>query len=91
MPFITAEPIEADGCRTDDECPPLLSCIGRQCINQCVANNPCTGNLECVIQNRPNPVVACVCPEGMVAGSYGDCKPGEKIISGMPYGMLTFY
>ena len=76
--LILAEAV-IEGCRTDEDCGPLLSCINRQCINPCVANDPCTGNQECVVQDSPGgrPVVACICPDGMIAGDNGRCEPGE--------------
>ena len=75
----TAEPIET-GCLVHSDCNPGLACEKEQCVNPCIVANPCTGSKTCTVSSsRPgDPVVACLCPSGLVSGEYGICEPGMK-------------
>ena len=64
-------------CRVDQDCPSKLSCISESCQNPCRLNNPCRGSQQCVVADTlPTRSVACVCPDGTVAGGNGECKKG---------------
>ena len=75
--YILAQAVES-GCKIDQDCGPQLTCMQQQCVNPCVVNDPCEGNLECTVKDTPSgkPLVACVCPEGMITGDNGSCKHG---------------
>merc|ERR1712079_292034 len=61
-------------CRSDEDCPRDHACIGAICQNPCELNNPCTRSQRCVVENSlPIRTVACVCPNGFVQGTGGDC------------------
>ena len=70
-------------CRVDQDCPSKLSCISESCQNPCRLNNPCRGQQQCVVADTlPTRSVACVCPDGTVAGANGECKKGiENAVS----------
>merc|ERR1712110_12672 len=45
------------------------------CQNPCRLSNPCRGAQQCVVADTlPTRSVACICPDGTVAGSNGECK-----------------
>ena len=64
-------------CRIDEDCPSRMACIAETCQNPCRVANPCTGSQKCqVTDTLPTRTVSCVCPQGFVFGSNGDCKQG---------------
>ena len=81
MPVVLGLPEPKPECRTDPDCPSKLSCISESCQNPCRLNNPCTGSQQCVVADTlPTRSVACICPDGTVAGSNGECSKGKAYI-----------
>ena len=78
-----AQPIET-GCKTHKDCPSLLACYNGQCQSPCTKFDHCTGNQQCVVQDPTGnrPVVACICPDGMLSGPYGNCQLGLQLLFG---------
>jgi hypothetical protein len=75
--FLLAIVTETPECRIDRDCPSKLACISESCQNPCTVNNPCSNSQKCVvIDSQPSKSVACVCPEGAVFGSNGQCTQG---------------
>ena len=75
--FLLAIVTETPECRIDRDCPSKLACISESCQNPCKVNNPCSNSQKCVvIDSQPSKSVACVCPEGAVFGSNGQCTQG---------------
>lgn len=65
-------------CRVDRDCPSKLACIQATCQNPCTKNNPCSTSQQCVVvDSLPTRSVACVCPEGSVLGTNGQCTQGS--------------
>ena len=65
-------------CRVDQDCPSQMACIAERCQNPCRVANPCTGSQQCLVTDTlPTRTVACVCPQGFVSGSNGECKQVE--------------
>ena len=80
---------ETPECRIDRDCPSQLACISESCQNPCTVNNPCSNSQKCVvIDSQPSKSVACVCPEGAVFGSNGQCTQG--IIFGLHVTICTY-
>lgn len=78
-PLIARQPDPEPECRIDEDCPRDHACIGAQCQNPCTLNNPCSRSQRCVVENSlPIRTVACVCPNGFVQGTGGDCVKGIK-------------
>ena len=66
-------------CRVDQDCPSQTACIAERCQNPCRVANPCTGSQQCLVTDTlPTRTVACVCPQGFVSGSNGECKQGKE-------------
>ena len=56
-----------------------MACIAERCQNPCRVANPCTGSQQCLVTDTlPTRTVACVCPQGFVSGSNGECKQGKN-------------
>ena len=65
-------------CRVDADCPSRMACINEECQNPCRVANPCSPSQECiVIDTLPIRTVSCVCPQGSVSGSNGECRTVE--------------
>ena len=49
------------------------------CLNPCVVSNPCSPSQQCVVTDTQTSVrsVACICPEGTLAGYGGTCESGN--------------
>ena len=64
----------------DGDCPSKHACIDERCQNPCIVRNPCTGAQKCVVTDSlPIRTIGCVCPDGFVAGTAGDCVKGNMI------------
>ena len=65
----------------DRDCPPKLTCMSETCQNPCLVSNPCSRSQQCVVTDTPSPIrsVACICPEGMLAGYGGTCEHGNNV------------
>lgn len=58
------------GCQSDDECSGDKQCVNRECINPCLASDPCALNAECYGRNhRAN----CRCPVGLEGDPFVRC------------------
>ena len=70
---------EEPECRVDRDCPPQLTCMRETCLNPCVVSNPCSPSQQCVVTDTQTSVrsVACICPEGTLAGYGGNCETGN--------------
>ena len=77
---ISAVVSEEPECRVDRDCPPQLTCMRETCLNPCVVNNPCSPSQQCVVTDTQTSVrsVACICPEGTLAGYGGTCESGNN-------------
>ena len=66
-------------CRVDRDCPPQQTCLSETCQNPCIVNNPCSSSQQCVVTDSRTAVrsVACICPEGTLAGYGGTCDQGN--------------
>ncbi|KAJ8890112.1 hypothetical protein PR048_009619 [Dryococelus australis] len=63
-------PVEQPGCKSSAECQTTETCLNRQCLNPCVASNPCAQNADCVAaQNR----ATCRCPAGLTGDPFVNC------------------
>ena len=61
-----------------------MACIDERCQNPCRVANPCTGSQQCLVTDTlPTRTVACVCPQGFVSGSNGECKQGKETSYGI--------
>ena len=58
------------GCSSDSECENTEICTNRQCLDACVANNPCASNAQCYSTNHQ---AACRCPPGLEGDPYVEC------------------
>jgi hypothetical protein len=71
-------------CRVDQDCPRQLTCMSETCQNPCLVSNPCTSSQQCVVTDTPASIrsVACICPEGALAGYGGTCEFGNCCLCG---------
>ena len=76
---------EEPECRFDQDCPPKMTCMRESCQNPCIVSNPCTSAQQCVVTDTRSSYrsVACVCPEGTLAGYGGTCESGKKEFQSM--------
>ena len=66
----------------DGDCPSKHACIDQRCQNPCIVRNPCSGAQTCVVTDSlPIRTVGCVCPDGSVSGTSGDCVKGKILIA----------
>ena len=79
LPF-SAIKTEEPECRVDRDCPPKLTCMRETCQNPCLVDNPCSHSQQCIVTDTPISIrsVACICPEGTLAGYGGTCENGKK-------------
>ena len=66
----------------DKDCPSKLTCIrGESCQDPCLVNNPCSPSQQCVVTDTRSNLrsVACICPEGTLAGYGGTCETVEPM------------
>ena len=51
------------------------------CKNPCIVANPCTPSQRCVVTSGSSAYksVACICPEGTLAGYGGTCENGMHV------------
>ena len=65
----------------DRDCPPKLTCMSETCQNPCLITNPCSRSQQCVVTDTRTSFrsVACICPEGTLAGNGGTCESGNQI------------
>ena len=77
--FISAIELEDPECRVDIDCPPQMTCMSETCRNPCIVNNPCSRAQQCVVTGTFTSFrsVACICPEGTLAGYGGTCESGK--------------
>ena len=81
LAFLAIEAEEPE-CRVDKDCPSKLTCIrGESCQDPCLVNNPCSPSQQCVVTDTPSSIrsVACICPEGTLAGYGGTCENGKML------------
>ena len=73
---------EEPECRVDRDCPSQLTCMRETCLNPCVVSNPCSPSQQCIVTDIQTSVrsVACICPEGTLAGHSGTCETGNDLI-----------
>ena len=65
----------------DGDCPSKHACIDQRCQNPCIVRNPCSGAQTCVVTDSlPIRTVGCVCPDGSVSGTSGECVKGKNLI-----------
>ena len=65
----------------DGDCPSKHACIDQRCQNPCIVRNPCSGAQTCVVTDSlPIRTVGCVCPDGSVSGTSGECVKGKNRI-----------
>ena len=66
-------------CRVDKDCPPQMTCMRERCQNPCIVSNPCSSSQQCVVTDSGSSYrsVACICPEGTLAGYGGTCERGK--------------
>ena len=78
-PYFSAIEIEDPECRVDIDCPPQMTCMRETCRNPCIVTNPCTSSQQCVVTDTLTSFrsVACICPEGTLAGYGGTCESGK--------------
>ncbi|CAG0892378.1 unnamed protein product, partial [Cyprideis torosa] len=69
------------GCKSNSECPPLMACINRQCVDPCIYANPCGANANCVSQNH---AATCICPPGFIGDPQVACVETEPIVTEPP-------
>ena len=75
--ILAQKPVEPE-CRVDGDCPSKHACIDQRCQNPCIVRNPCSGAQTCVVTDSlPIRTVGCVCPDGSVSGTHGDCVKGN--------------
>ena len=80
--IISAVISEEPECRVDRDCPPNLTCMSETCRNPCITNNPCSSSQQCIVTDTPTSIrsVACICPEGTLAGYGGRCEQGNDLL-----------
>ena len=73
---------EEPECRVDRDCPSKLTCMSETCQNPCVITNPCSRSQQCVVTDTRTSLrsVACICPEGTLAGYGGTCEIGKLVL-----------
>ena len=78
LAFLAIEAEEPE-CRVDRDCPPQLTCMSESCQNPCRVTNPCSRSQQCVVTDTRSAIrsVACICPEGTLAGYGGTCESGK--------------
>lgn len=78
MFYLSAVIADEPECRVDKDCPHQLTCMQETCQNPCIVANPCTSSQRCVVTASSSAYksVACVCPEGTLAGYGGTCEKG---------------
>ena len=79
--FFSAVIADDPECRVDADCPPSLTCMSETCKNPCITNNPCSSSQQCIVTNTQTSIrsVACICPEGTLAGYGGRCEQGNEL------------
>ena len=77
--ILSAIELEDPECRVDIDCPPQMTCMSETCRNPCIVNNPCSRSQQCVVTDTFTSFrsVACICPEGTLAGYGGTCESGK--------------
>ena len=77
--ILLAIELEDPECRVDIDCPPQMTCMSETCRNPCNVNNPCSRSQQCVVTDTFTSFrsVACICPEGTLAGYGGTCESGK--------------
>ena len=73
---LITEPVEAVGCRSDDECLDSEACNNGDCSNPCYSNNPCSSSAICTPKRHR---ATCNCPPGFEGDPYQRCVPSKTI------------
>ena len=58
--------------------------MSETCQNPCLVSNPCSSSQQCVVTDTSIRSVACICPEGTLAGYGGTCEQGKMISHYLP-------
>ena len=81
---IVPDPVtERPGCYVDSECPRLMACFNRECMNPCHVISPCVPNADCIVHNtEPWRTMSCKCKEGFKGNGKVRCdKIGKNSVS----------
>ena len=70
--LVLPEPV---GCTSDPECSPNEACDNGNCINPCVASNPCSSTAACYVSNH---AARCKCPPGFTGDPYSRCVQSKQ-------------
>jgi hypothetical protein len=63
-------PIQKGECQHDIDCPDNRACIGNQCLDPCIIDDPCGTNAQCkTTSHRP----VCRCPSGWAGDPHTEC------------------
>ena len=69
--IVAVEPVEDEGCKSDEECPLTQACISRECRDPC----NCGRNADCtVVNHRP----ICRCKAGFEGNPHIACELGNE-------------
>ena len=62
--------VQKGECQIDMDCPDNRACIGNQCLDPCVIDDPCGTNAQCeTTSHRP----VCRCPSGWAGDPHTEC------------------
>ena len=62
--------VQKGECQNDMDCPDNRACIGNQCLDPCVIDDPCGTNAQCeTTSHRP----VCRCPNGWAGDPHTEC------------------
>lgn len=76
--WLIPAPAKLPGCKSDDECPQTDTCLNKQCVNPCIASNPCALNGECQALNHR---AVCKCPPGHIGDPFINCYKGWWLLT----------
>ena len=62
--------VQRGECQYDRDCPDNRACIGNQCLDPCILDDPCGKNAQCqTTSHRP----VCRCPSGWAGDPHTEC------------------